>query len=293
MRKLIFLLTILFSGNLLAQKSNVVPDTIVKLGGLKILCLIQNVSTTTVYYATPDKPKVVLKMDRKDVEKVIYKSGKVEKYNNAAFTMIDEGQWQAVLITKNDKDVQGMYKRKFITARSSPTSNKKKARENVIIKMQKQAANAGGSIVLITNDQFYGGFGDNPGYYLEGEAYGFEPLEDGTNVVVDPSKKDAQSNSKTSGNTQKTGNTTPAGTNNSSTKPASSTTTPASNTKSNTNATPASTSGTTGKTTGTQTGNTTNTTKTTSTQQTGNTTNTNKTTNQNSTTTSGTKNTKK
>lgn len=197
---------LLFTISIGAQKPKEVPDTLVKLGGKKILAYIKNVTTTAVYYVLPEKPTMSLTMDRKDLEKAIYKNGKVEIFNKPAFTIIQEGQWEAVLITKNEKDIEGMYKRKFITARSSPNKSKKKAKENAVIKMQKQAANAGGSIIFITHDEFFGGYGDIPGYYLEGYAYGFEPLDEGTNVVDDPSKKDDKKNGVTNNQKNSTSN---------------------------------------------------------------------------------------
>jgi len=197
-----FIVGFLFLGiNLLGQ--GVIPDTLVKLGGRKIPVYLKNITSSMVYYSPQDKPKDNLKIDRKDLEKVIRKNGTLEIFSKPAFTLISEGQWEAVLITRSEKEIEGMYKRKFITSKSSPTKSKKKAKENAIIKLQKLAANAGGSIVLITHEEFFGGYGDNPGYYMEGIAYGFEPLEEGTNVVEDQGKKNDQPEKKTGSGTKK------------------------------------------------------------------------------------------
>jgi hypothetical protein len=191
---------ILLSGSIFGQ-TQAVPDTLVKLGGKKIPAYIKNVTTTVIFYSLAEKPKETLKMDRKDLEKAIYKNGKIEVFNKPAFEIIKEGQWETVLITRDKKDIEGLYKRKEISAISTPQKTKKKAKENAIIKLQKQAANAGGTMVLITDEESYGAYGDNPGYSMKGIAYGPEPLEEGTNVVEDPAKKNNQSGQKTSSGT--------------------------------------------------------------------------------------------
>jgi hypothetical protein len=192
MKNLIGVLFVFFVLNGFGQVQQAVPDTLVKLGGKKLLVIIKNITTTTVYYSLIEKPNETIKAERKDLEKAILKNGRVEIFNKPAFEIIKEGEWETVLVTNNKKDVEGLYKRKEITARSSPTKSKKKAKENAIIKLQKMAANTGGSIVLITHTESIGGFDENPGYIIDGIAYGPEPPEEGTNVVEDPAKKSTQ-----------------------------------------------------------------------------------------------------
>ena len=103
--------------------------------------------------------------------------------------MVDEKQWEAVTITKDKNQIEGMYSHGNISAKSSPNARSKKAaQQNTYIKLQKKAAAVGGTIVLITNEESFGGYGDIPGCYIEGIAYGKEPLEKGTNVAEDKSK---------------------------------------------------------------------------------------------------------
>lgn len=194
MKKLILAALILVSGTTFGQ---VTPDTLVKLGGKKIPILYKNVTSMMVYYALPDKPKETLKIDRKNVEKIIYRDGKIEPFNQAAFTLIEEGRWETVLVTYDEKDVSGLYKRGvLLDNRSAPSATKKKAEQNVIMKIQKRAANMKGSIVLITRKQFYGAYGDDSGCIMDGVVYGTEPLEEGTDVIKD--KKETSATSKTS-----------------------------------------------------------------------------------------------
>lgn len=165
-------------------------DTIVWLGGKKVGAIQINVSSTIINYALPDHPDSTIRVERKQLEKILYKSGKVEIFNKPVLQMIDDSQWEAVTITKDTKQVDGMYKHGDVSAKSSPNAKSKKAaRQNCFIKLQKKAAAVGGTIVLITNEETFGDFGDIPGCFIEGEAYGKEPLEKGTNVADDKGKK--------------------------------------------------------------------------------------------------------
>lgn len=205
MKKLILAAFIIISGTTSGQ---VTPDTLVKLGGKKLPVIVKNVTSIMIYYVLPDKPKESLKIDKKNVEKIIYRDGKIDPFNQAAFTMIEEGRWEAVLLTYDEKDVSGLYKRGvLLDNRSAPSANKKKAEQNVIMKIQKRAANMKGTIVLITRKQFYGAYGDDTGCIMDGVVYGTEPLEEGTDVIKD--KKETAT--KETGTTSKTGTTKTSG----------------------------------------------------------------------------------
>lgn len=179
---------LLFCGSLLAQTAKAPVDTIVRLGGKKIPCKVLNVSSTTVLYTAPGKQES-LAVDRKEVEKIIYKTGNIEVFNKPVLTMIEEGQWESILVTRDQKDVQGLYNRGVIMAKSSPSNRSKKAaKQSAIIKLQKKAANLGGTMILVTKEEAKGAYGDIPGYELEAIVYGTEPLEKGTDVIDDKTK---------------------------------------------------------------------------------------------------------
>lgn len=185
-------MAILFCGSLLAQTAKTPMDTIVRLGGKKLPCKVMNVSSSTILYSTPGKTES-LAVDRKEVEKIIYKTGRVEVFNKPLLTMVEEGQWESILVTREEKDVQGLYNRGVITAKSSPSNRSKKAaKQSAIIKLQKKAANLKGSMILLTKEEAIGAYGDIPGYVLEAIVYGTEPLEKGTDVVDTKSKEPAK-----------------------------------------------------------------------------------------------------
>ncbi|NJK97129.1 MAG: hypothetical protein HC905_21410 [Bacteroidales bacterium] len=184
-----FWMIIFFCGSLLAQTAKVPTDTIVRLGGKKIPCKVLNVSSSTILYSAPDKTES-LAIDRKEIEKIIFKTGRVEVFNKPVLTMIQEGQWESILVTRDEKDTHGLYNRGVIKASSSPSNRSKKAaKQSAIIKLQKKAANLGGTIILLTKEESKGAYGDIPGFDLEAIVYGTEPLEKGTDVVDDKTKE--------------------------------------------------------------------------------------------------------
>jgi hypothetical protein len=154
------------------------PDTIVKLGGKKILCYILKLNSNSVSY-TLWNSKEELEMGRKEIEKVIFKNGRKEVYNKPVLTMIDKDNWQSVLITDKEAEVEGLYKMAAIKANAASGSRSgEAAKASATIRMQKKAAGLGALIVLITHSQMQGGYGETPGWALEGIAFSDTPPQD-------------------------------------------------------------------------------------------------------------------
>jgi hypothetical protein len=172
------------------QPKPVPVDTIVRLGNRKIPAFVKQVGIVNVVYTLPSKPDSMIRLELKELEKIIYRNGRVDIFNKAVVEDVSDKQWQAILLTRKEKDVAGLYKRASVAGKSKPNARSKKdAQQSANIKIQKQAAAIGATIVLITKEEYYGGFGDPQGYYVEGVAYGSEPLEKGTNVVEDHKNK--------------------------------------------------------------------------------------------------------
>jgi len=190
MKNILILAFVLIGGEVFAQTKPVVPDTIVRMGGRKVLGIVRQTTFSSVYYTIPSRPDSVIELSRKEIEKVIRKDGRIDVYNKPVLQVVRDDQWQSILITRNKKEVEGMYNRGFFSASSSRNlRSKKKAMESATVKLQKQAVQKKAYIVLITNEYSTGGYSDPPGYYMEGIAYGMEPLEKGTDVV---DKKDTK-----------------------------------------------------------------------------------------------------
>jgi len=153
-------------------------DTIIKLGGRRIICSVKKVNPSTVTYTLPNS-NVQLDILRKDIEKIIYKSGKVDIFNKPIFSVVDKLDWQAVMITENPADVTGLYQRGVIKANASSGSRSPKAaKQSAMIRLQKKAANMGALIVLLVRSEMKGGYGEIPGWELEGIAYSDTPPTD-------------------------------------------------------------------------------------------------------------------
>jgi hypothetical protein len=157
-------------------------DTIIRLGGKKIGCNVQKINPTTVSYSKPDQSEV-LEMPRKEIEKVLFRNGRKEIFNKPVLTMIDKTQWEAVLVTENPSDVEGLYKKGIVKANASSDSRSPAAAKNsATIRLQKKAANMGALIVLVVNSEMKGGYGEIPGWELDGIAYSDTPPPDSAAV---------------------------------------------------------------------------------------------------------------
>src|SRR6056297_845404 len=169
--------------------SNTKLDTIYLLGGRTKKVEIKNISAASVRYNEPGTDESS-KLERKQIQKIIYSNGRVEVFNQPVFMMVDEGSWKTVILTDNKDDVTGLYERGKVDARSSAGSrNAKSAKKSATIRIQKKAANLGGLIVLVTKEESVGGFGEAPTYYIEGIVYGYEPLPEEDKQEEDEKKE--------------------------------------------------------------------------------------------------------
>jgi hypothetical protein len=172
------LFILLFASYLPAQTSTALPvphDTIFKLNGSVMPVDITTVTPTYISFIYPGK-KEEFTIERKEVQQIIYKSGKIDVLNKAAFELIDESSWEAVWMTEDKKEIGDLYMLGEIEARSpSSARSASAAKKGAIIKLKKKAANMKGSLILVTRKETSGGYGEYPGYYIKGIAYGTEP----------------------------------------------------------------------------------------------------------------------
>jgi hypothetical protein len=153
-------------------------DTIIKLGGKKIICNVIKTNPTTVQYQKPESP-AFLEIARKDIEKIHYGTGRMEPFNKPIFATIDKSQWQAVMVTENAADVEGLYQVAPVKAKAQAGSRSpKQAKSSATISLQKKTANLGALIVLVIKSESKGGYGEIPGWELQGIAYSDTPPKD-------------------------------------------------------------------------------------------------------------------
>jgi hypothetical protein len=160
-------------------------DTIYKIEGKTLPVNIVKVTENYVSFLVQGNTETFT-MERKDVQKIIYKSGRIDEFNKPIFKMISDYSWEAVWLTEDKKDVAELYKRGEISAKSPASARSPKAAKNsAIIRLQKKAAAIKGTVVYLTKKQATGGYGEYPGYYIEGVVYGTEPLSEGETEVRD------------------------------------------------------------------------------------------------------------
>lgn len=153
-------------------------DTIYRLGGRKLVVDVRKVTSSMVTFVDPEEKKTET-LKRKEIQRIVYNSGKIEVFNKPVFQLIDDYSWEAVVLTEKPGDVNGMYERGEVSAKSSPSNRSAKAaKRSCTIRLQKKAANMKGIIILVTHKEALGGYGELPGYFMEGVVYGFEPLEE-------------------------------------------------------------------------------------------------------------------
>lgn len=150
-------------------------DTIILVSNRKLIGKVKNVSSSRITYIKKGTNKVK-DLSRKQIHKIKYANGRVEKFNSLAFQMLDETDYKAVVITDNPQDVEGLYEYGSVAAKSGRTSRTAKAAErNARIRLQRRAAAMGALYVLITKSETRGGYREIPTHFYEGIAYGFEP----------------------------------------------------------------------------------------------------------------------
>jgi hypothetical protein len=150
-------------------------DTIFKLNGTVIPITITTVTPTYISFVFAGKPEEFT-IERKEVYKIVYRTGKFEILNKPAFELLDDSMWEAVWMTEDKKDLGDLYMLGEIDARSpSSARSPSAAKKGAIIKLKKKAANMKGTLILVTRKEATGGYGEYPGYYIKGIAYGPQP----------------------------------------------------------------------------------------------------------------------
>jgi hypothetical protein len=163
-----------------ATASQAPHDTIFKLNGQQLPVDVTTVTPTYVSFVFPGKPEEFT-IERKEVHKIVYKTGKIDILNQAAFVVFDETSWEAVWLTEDKREIGNLYVLGEVEAKSpSSARSSAAAKKGAIIKLKKKAANLKATTILITKKQETGGYGEYPGYFIKGIAYGPEPPADAT-----------------------------------------------------------------------------------------------------------------
>jgi len=153
-------------------------DTIVKLGQKHMAVNLLKTDSRYVVYEVPDTPGERQQIERKNVQRIIHKTGRVEVFNKPLMQMVEGKKWQTVVLTEDPEDVEGLYLLEEIRMRSgSRARSPRAARIDARIRLQKTAVNKGADIMLIITSEARGGYGEMPYYVITAEAYSFMPPE--------------------------------------------------------------------------------------------------------------------
>lgn len=179
MMKNIFLFSIAILLNITAfAQQEPKLDTIYMLGQKKLVVQVKSIYRTDVKYEDTTTGKVK-SMKTKNIQKIIFDSGRKEVFNKPLVESIEKNDWRNVVLTRNKKSVKDLYELGKVKGKSSANNRTiKSAERTATIRMKKRAANKGGVMILVTREESQGGFGEVPTFYIEGIAYSFEPPED-------------------------------------------------------------------------------------------------------------------
>jgi hypothetical protein len=147
-------------------------DTIVHIAGPSMVVTISHITSSKVFFRYPDKENV-FEINRRQVEKIIYKDGRIEVFNKPSSQVVSANEWRSVTLTKEPADVEGLHETGELVAQVSRGRNRKETLQSAEIRLKKEAAAVGANIVLITSTEFKGGYGDLPSVTLTGTGYSF------------------------------------------------------------------------------------------------------------------------
>jgi hypothetical protein len=91
-----------------AYPQGVAQDTIILISNNVIIGKVQNVSSSKITIIRKDA-QAPEEITRKQIHKIKYSNGRVEQFNSMAFSMVEESNFQAVIITDKPEDVDGLY----------------------------------------------------------------------------------------------------------------------------------------------------------------------------------------
>lgn len=154
-------------------------DTIVLTSGAIKIGTLKNIFGSNVYYVDTLGKEHSLK--ERNVHRIIYSSGRTQTLNQKAVGDVSEDDWRIVMLVDDPTQVEGLYARGVVSGKSSPSNkSKRSAQRSAETRIKKRCVAKGGIVVLVTKRLTTGGYGETPSFYIEGEAYGTEPLEEGT-----------------------------------------------------------------------------------------------------------------
>ncbi len=144
-----------FSSAAMAQNA----DTIVTMRG-KLVAHVKEVTPDLIAYTNPNE-SVIYKIERGAVSKIVFASGRVEKFADMKSLAKINGafDWPQVDVATTEYETKGLYKIDLISTKATGTtvySSVTKVQERAINKLKMAAAIMGGNLVYIKNEALEG-----------------------------------------------------------------------------------------------------------------------------------------
>ncbi len=89
------------------------------------------------------------------------------------FRVIPFDAWKHVLLTDDPEDISGMVKKGEVTVTTPAGRSRRDTERNAGMRLKMQALRLGAEIILITDTDTRGGYGDVPSISITGIAYGY------------------------------------------------------------------------------------------------------------------------
>jgi hypothetical protein len=152
-------------------------DWIKLLDGAELEVEVRKISEKYVFYSQPGNMKTT-EIDRRLVQTIYYRTGKVELMNKKATEIKTIKDWRHVKITKEPMDVEGMIKLDDIEIVYEASSRQQFNNASVLesgaeIRIRKEAGSLNADIVLIKKITHQRAYGEAPSVLVNAEAYRF------------------------------------------------------------------------------------------------------------------------
>jgi len=168
MKWIFFIAAILSAGSSMGQS-----DTLIRLGGNKMAIIYKQESANDITYSLAANPNILISISKNEVEWVYLKNGKHTQYTKTVLSMYGDTDWQKITVTSDSRQISNLYKLSSQTAKSvTKFQTKKQAYDAAVVSLQRKAAEQKGSLVLIENVTYLGGYNDPQTCSIEGSVWG-------------------------------------------------------------------------------------------------------------------------
>lgn len=151
-------------------------DTLHYLEGKTVPVTIATVTAAKVFFTHPEENEIY-EADRKHIQRIIYRTGRVEVLNRPVLNVVNDNDWRRIILTEDPDDTEGFYELGQVEVTVPAVRNRRSTVTNAEVRLKRRASGLGANMVLVTGTEFRGGYGDSPSIIMKGIAYGFQPLQ--------------------------------------------------------------------------------------------------------------------